>query len=168
MSLVRLLRSGKTLVGLEDTPNSYRVTRQRLLPQFGPARNPFTSKVKSSDGPAQRPSPRDAGAEGDGGTRRAMPNSSRVAARLMAWRAKLSGWFGTARGKVLKPAIPRFPKPPVQGELSLDRVRVVRNDLSDADLEIVPVREPVTQSKPALAEGRWGRVTNRIFRAGKA
>ena len=35
---------------------------------------------------------------------------------------------------------------PVQGELSLDRVKVVRNDLSDADVEIVPAKQSV---KPA-------------------
>ena len=35
---------------------------------------------------------------------------------------------------------------PVQGELSLDRVKVVRNDLRDADLEVVPVK-----SRPAAA-----------------
>ena len=39
---------------------------------------------------------------------------------------------------------------PVQAELSLEKVRVVRNDLSDADLEIVPMK-PVTP-KPARRE----------------
>jgi hypothetical protein len=36
---------------------------------------------------------------------------------------------------------------PVQGELSLDTIRPVRNDLSDSDLEIVPARRAA--SKPA-------------------
>jgi hypothetical protein len=46
--------------------------------------------------------------------------------------------------KIEKPAIPAFEKPAVQGELSLDRVKVMRNDLSDADLEVV-------QAKPSMA-----------------
>src|SRR6185503_10236855 len=40
-----------------------------------------------------------------------------------------------------KPAIPRFnERAPVQAELSLDKIRVMRNDLSDADVEVVPAR----------------------------
>ncbi len=209
MSLVRLLTSGKSLVGVQDTPNSYRLTHQRLLPQFGPARNPFSSKAKSNGRQAQGLSLRASGGEGASEAGRGVSSSGgmavaglqsgardrtaagnvggqelpgvrwhRAAALFNSVRAKLSGWFGAARGKVVKPAIPRFPKPPVQGELSLDRVRVVRNDLRDADPELVPAREPAAPTKPAaapqgetkpgLAEGRWGRVANRIFRAGKA
>ena len=40
--------------------------------------------------------------------------------------------------KSTKPA----PRPPVQGELSLEKVKPVRNDLNDCDLELVP-REAV-------------------------
>ena len=43
----------------------------------------------------------------------------------------------SAIGKPKLAGIPRFGKPAVQGELSLDRVKVVRNDLSHADLEVV-------------------------------
>jgi hypothetical protein len=45
----------------------------------------------------------------------------------------------SAIGKPKLPGIPRFGKSAVQGELSLDRVKVVRNDLMDADLEVVRV-----------------------------
>jgi hypothetical protein len=71
--------------------------------------------------------------------------------------AKLVGKFARSAGEWLKRAlffcldhnpfsaigrpklagIPRFGKSAVQGELSLDRVKVVRNDLSHADLEVV-------------------------------
>jgi len=40
---------------------------------------------------------------------------------------------------------------PVQAELSLEKVRVVRNDLSDADLEIVPMK-PSPPVKPVRRE----------------
>lgn len=39
---------------------------------------------------------------------------------------------------------------PVQAELSLDRIRVVRNDLSDADFEIAP-RQPDAPRRTAAA-----------------
>jgi hypothetical protein len=38
---------------------------------------------------------------------------------------------------------------PVQGELSLDKIKVVRNDLSETDLEVVPLR---LRPKNTLAE----------------
>jgi len=46
----------------------------------------------------------------------------------------------SAIGKPRLAGIPRLGKPAVQGELSLDRVKVVRNDLTHADLEVVPLR----------------------------
>ena len=65
----------------------------------------------------------------------------------------------------------------MQGELSLDRIKVVRNDLSDADLEVVPAKPQATAAaiasvpppveKVVSAQSAWGRVTARILRAGK-
>jgi hypothetical protein len=76
----------------------------------------------------------------------------------------------------------------VQTELSLERVRVVRNDLSEADLEVVPARRtpaarsaqtfeasepqpsaPVSQLGALNAEPAtgWGRFTSRLFGAGQ-
>lgn len=43
----------------------------------------------------------------------------------------------SAIGKPTLPRMPRFGKPAVQGELSLDKVKVVRSDLAHADLEVV-------------------------------
>jgi hypothetical protein len=92
-------------------------------------------------------------------------------------RAKLRGLIARSAGKETKPAIPRFSKPPVQGELSLDRIKVVRNDLSDADLEVVPVKplvQPaVTAPAPRAveqaerAESAWARLRPRVLGAGK-
>jgi hypothetical protein len=48
-------------------------------------------------------------------------------------------------------AVPRFDKAPVQTELSLDRIKVVRNDLNEADVEIVPVKIAV-QPRPENVE----------------
>jgi hypothetical protein len=90
-------------------------------------------------------------------------------------QAKLAALFARQRSKAAKPAIPRFNKPPVQTELLLDRIRVLRNDLRDADLEVVPVKAPTPPAtpaqpageKPAVAETAWGRLTERIAGTGK-
>jgi len=94
----------------------------------------------------------------------------------------LSGLFSWRRAKPAQPAVPRFGKPMVQAELSLEKIRVVRNDLSDSDLEVVRVKraaKPAAQpqvpvapapkvEKPADPETTWNRVTGRLFGAGKA
>jgi hypothetical protein len=63
---------------------------------------------------------------------------------VLAWR--------TSRESPVKSAIPRFDKSGVQGELSLDNIKVVRNDLSEADVEIVPAKAATMQTNfnPAL------------------
>jgi hypothetical protein len=43
------------------------------------------------------------------------------------------------RAKKANPARVLAGRPLVQGELSLDKVKVVRNDLSETDFEIVPL-----------------------------
>jgi hypothetical protein len=203
MSLLRLLAAGKSLVGMSDAETRYRVTSQRLLPQFGAGRNPFSSRGKA--GPAQLgpSSPEDHGptsapqetrrspalrGEPEAAPRRgpqgvATPASCspkrfgeglrrRTAALLAGWKMKMMGVLAKRRRKATNPAIPRFTEPPVQGELSLDRIKVVRNDLSDADLEVIPARPPtapVTRANAGAArtESAWGRVTARVLGAGR-
>src|ERR1035437_437987 len=60
-----------------------------------------------------------------------------AAALLDGWKARLAALFARRRSKAAKSAIPRFDNSPVQTELSLDQIRVLRNDLRDADLEVV-------------------------------
>jgi hypothetical protein len=208
MSLLRLLTTGKSLVGLKNLESRYRLTTQRLLPQFGPTRNPFSSNGKSEPAQTEARVPGDdvgkgAAAEGSGstdsrgatpaalpsGAQNRMASTSAVirrfteALRLRAevllggCKGKLKGMIGRVRVNEAKPAIPRFPKPPVQGELSLDKIKVMRNDLSDADLEVIAGRAPTAPaiSEPALqtdkevgvAGSRWGGATARLFGAGK-
>ncbi len=103
-------------------------------------------------------------------------------------RQDRSGWVGqlgsklsslvSQRPKPAKGAIPRFNGVPVQGELSLDNIKVVRNDLSDADLEVVakkaaqPDPEPnqlAIQERPSQSDRlpAWERVTT-MFSAVKS
>jgi hypothetical protein len=208
MSLLRLLTSGKSLVGLRDTESPYRLTSQNLLPQFGPARNPFSNRVKAE--PAQTEA-RSSENHSEGAASVAKPNIPpqsgepaavpqkraehravpawfsarnlavalwrRLAALLSGSQTRLFGLFARPSGRAAKPAIPRFPKPPVQGELSLDRIKVVRNDLSDADLEVVAAKPPAAPAATApvpravekadVTKSAWERATTRFLGAGK-
>ncbi len=89
---------------------------------------------------------------------------------------KLSSLLFRRTRKPVQMTMACAPKPPVQGELSLDKIKVVRNDLSDADLEVVPAKLPAAPKTtvPALPEAArpraggaaWPRWPS-MFRAGK-
>jgi len=95
-----------------------------------------------------------------------------LVSRRLSSKANPFSRFGKAT-RPKKSAIPHFAKTPVQSELCLDKVQVVRNDLSDADLEVVPIARPVamdeakrelaTAGKCESAGNSWGRLTTRIF-----
>jgi hypothetical protein len=67
----------------------------------------------------------------------------------------------------------------VQGELLLEGIKVVRNDLSETDLEIVTAKPAAPENAaagnpmaaapaaPAGAEGAWDRIRSRLTGVGK-
>jgi hypothetical protein len=169
MSLLRLLTTGNSLVGIKDAEARYQVSRQRLLPKFGPTRNPFRNTAASS--PAQAAC---AGPTAQPTVARPLARiTSRtpvlglalvksLASRRSAVSALLAKTAGLGRGfagklravfarRGRKPAVAVLPRPqklPVQGEFSLDRIKVVRNDLSDTDLEVIPAKPLAAQAGP--------------------
>ena|SRR5579859_4520164 len=206
MSLLRLLTAGKSLVGLKDTGSRYNVPRRGLLPQFSAKKNPFRASTRPEFNPSTTARRAPEG-ESTGQASEDLENAGHpvladpvvperesslpvavAAARVQktADKGELLGsrgfrWIASLpwmRPKVEKTAIPRFTKAMVQGELSLDAVRVVRNDLSDTDLEIVPAKrteailEPKTvcPAAPIAAppESAWDQVAGRIVGAGKS
>jgi hypothetical protein len=86
---------------------------------------------------------------------------------------RLSSWLSPTDRRPAQTAAPSI-KVPVQCELSLERVQVVRNDLSDADLEIVSLRSS-QRSAPASGKpsakplagmpGRMAQATTRLLSA---
>lgn len=188
MSLLRLLTAGKSLIGLKESQGRYAVKQHGMLPRFGAKDSDSPKPNKAGDptaadtwaaSPAKATSA--AAAVPPGACQPAAPSRESKGLLLLGWwKPKLKG-----------PAIPRFHRPMVQGELSLDSVKVVRNDLRDSDLEVTtrvtksvgperarPAQEvPETEtSVPALpgsgsgapaAAGSWVRMTERLFGAGK-
>jgi len=92
--------------------------------------------------------------------------SSRAPNWGSALRATWRGWLEAVKARLpyrtpkrVRSDISHLAKPLVQPELSLDKVRVVRNDLSDTDLEVVPVAAPMalkieTVTKPGRGNAR--------------
>lgn len=75
---------------------------------------------------------------------------SQTPAIVSNWLKKLNPlvWFGDRKPVEPKSSVPRFNKKPVQGELSLENIKVMRNDLSDADVEVVPKKALPMQDIP--------------------
>lgn len=143
MSLLRLLAAGKSLVGLEDSTNRYRPAGKRALPTFPSKANPFrrTAKPDASATVMTASQPELACPP-------APPKATSFTARLTA--------LFPPRFKVEKK---RTVHAPVQAELSLEGVKVVRNDLSDADLEVVVGGAKPSSSSPATG---WAKIAERI------
>ena len=185
MSLVQLLAVGRSIRTISDEPSRYKMLPQHPLPKFGRAARSETKMpdaVEAQSGPvvaeqrapASQPEPQGKKQnmnailkEPPAPSRAASSTALTSAFPLGRWTRLRKNPFGS------KPHRPGGTAP-VQGELLLDLVRPVRNDLSDADLEVVEAREPAPSAQES-AEGRsideshrflWSRLTARIFRAG--
>lgn len=181
MSLGRLLATGKSLVGGQNSTGRYHLNKQMGLPKFISPRNPFATEVKAAAVPSGPVATEQKPTEPKATAIRAVSVESSKRAAFVVWLGlviRSSGeWLGKANPfsrfpKSVRPkrtAMPRCTKPPVQSELCLDNVHVVRNDLSDADLEVVPVAPAGVKPDSATADqcettGRsWGRLTTRMF-----
>ncbi|HTY87381.1 MAG TPA: hypothetical protein VMB80_07945 [Candidatus Acidoferrum sp.] len=165
MNLAKLLAAGKSIVnGCEQI--SYRANKHVYLPKFGPVANPFQSAAPEPGKPAadvEATPVRKIAAPVPAKTQK-LPPWPPGPTRATSWASKLnpvSLWRDT-------PVAPEA-RPPVQCELSLDTVKVVHNDLSDADVEVVPMKS--RPASPAAAPagpppGRpWEALAERMFRA---
>jgi hypothetical protein len=207
MSLLRLLSAGKSLVGLKEATARYQMSDPRVMPRFVSPRNPFKTGKASVEAPREparkNPSVRikpPAPSEPKAQKATPVPAASTEPNRAPAKRASesilkrlVTGCKGklkeVLRAREKKPkaaAQPRTRPGPIQGELSLDAIKVVRNDLSDADFEVVPTKVPAgsavpaaavmvavssdsseCEASPALSEATRGRMATRLFCAGK-
>ena len=178
MSLLGLLTIGRTFGGVRSKPASYRVS-EGLLPDFGPGREHAAAEAVEEAllfGHA-RPDQTDAGAVREN---MLFDEPAREMNAIQSVRPESSI-------RPQPPAVSEFqPKPLrpvrsrrgrgvlVQGELSISTVRVVRNDLSADDLELIPRRLSVGvgdagRRAPAQASWRgWLAHWRQWFRAGRS
>lgn len=155
MKFGNLLAAGKSLVN-GDMSGRYQMEKNFRLPQFISPRNPFlreTVAQPATPPPVVAPAPVPVAVAAVetapvGKSVSAAPNVAPPAAKI-SLAARVGGGVQklllfcldhnpfSAIGRPQLAGIPRFGKPAVQGELTLDRVKVVRNDLTHADLEVV-------------------------------
>jgi hypothetical protein len=189
MSLMRLLAVGRSFGTINDPPSRYRMTQQCLLPKFGSA--------KPAETGAQGPGAAVGEALGSGWVEKQsqieqsvsqtdeakvnMEDLAKLESRSVVPRASSKTQKAASRDRrwaLIKNPFSQKPAPgkataPLQGELLLEMVKPVRNDLSDADLEVVPVGEQVkSEDESGLLADRlvsigllWHRIASRIFGA---
>ena len=174
MNFVKLLGAGKSFVSGRK-PSAYRPDKRVYLPQFGSPKNPFTGPATDgvpaespkaaapiSPGPVRKTS--SAWAEPKKGAAPNQQNITRGPVRRTIWGGKFNPV------SIFRPVPEAPPKHivPVQVELTLETVKVVHNDLTDADVEVVPMksrpaREPAEGQQPAGKS--WADLGQRILKA---
>jgi hypothetical protein len=120
MSLLRLLAAGKSLIGIKGKPTEYKLTQENLVPKF--VNNPPSWSATA------KPSPR--------------KEEGQVAATTSGTGKQSHETEQFVQAKFA----PK--KEGAQGELPL--LNVVRNDLSDADLEVAPLKKGIP-ARPKVA-----------------
>jgi len=207
MSLLRLLTTGKTLVGLKKLEQRYRLPAEAPLPTFGGKTNPFRATAFPEHPQAVEP----CAAEAAGDSPRSgvapvevaksyCPTESKETVGQVSAPAREDARIATVpvdacvrqpagrpsalralllwgRAKKSKGQFPASTRPLVQAELSLDSVKVVRNDLSESDLEVVPAgtakaategeKQAVSEVGMGIPESMNGRATAQLAEASK-
>jgi hypothetical protein len=151
MSWMRLLAAGRSLMGGAEQINRYRLPRTKALPTFGGNANPFASTVHPGGALAPgHPETAPAAAA-------TIPEAPSAAPARGGWLARLNP-FSTADGNRAT-STPAGSRESGQPELSLQNVKVVRNDLSEGGetaavgrgkLRGRPVRHISCEAEPLL------------------
>ena len=129
MSLKTLLAVGESFSGTE-TNKPYAV-KERQIPIFATTEEaPPVEAAVEKDGQNLLPSVATKSEEARGEKVHLRPEHSRIEQEIPERRSFLQRWS--------RPTVRKL----TQAEMSLEQVRVVRNDLSDSDLELAPRRGP--------------------------
>ncbi|HEX5219358.1 MAG TPA: hypothetical protein VFZ59_07295 [Verrucomicrobiae bacterium] len=160
MKFARLLASGKSMVS-GSVSGRYQMRDHVRLPQFISPKNPFAAEATAEESTSQAATLEERGAVVSVVTLKqriaaVLSRAGEVLKRAALWCLDHNPF--SAIGRPQLPSIPRFGKQPVQGELSLDKVKVVRPDLTHADLEVVR-----NETRPGAA---WQSLASRVFGGG--
>ena len=175
MNLGKLLGAGKSFIS-GGKPAAYRTSKRVYLPQFVSPKNPFvTAAVKpvASFTQAELPKPAEKKAVEVLKKTTSLPlmKTRKIPVFAVQARPVRATWASKLNPAALFRTAPAVAHgvATVQAELSLEKVKVVHNDLSDADVEIVPMK-----SRPApelaMADARpakrsWEVLGERIMKA---
>lgn len=149
MNLGKLLNASTSIFGGSE-PASYRLSKGGALPKFNVGRNPFAPKTAGAPEPAKVEAKVAAPAVAPAQKApppyafkpEAKPDTKPAAQPAVQPETKPAKQGWATRLNPFRAPEPAAAQPPraVQAELSLNSVKVVHNDLADADVEVVPVK----------------------------
>ena len=153
MKQAKLLGVGTSFFGGGKTA-SYRLNQRGSLPKFNEGRNPFAPKapeVAPEPPPAKIVVPAAVPAPKAPAAYAFKPATKPVGKPMVPPTAKVArpGWTTRLNPFRAPESMPSSPPCAMQPELSLDGVKVVHNDLADADVEVVPVKARAAGPVPA-------------------
>jgi hypothetical protein len=165
MKLGKLLAAGKSIIGGREQI-AYGVNKHIYLPKFGLAKNPFMSPAEVKPATAATETAAELAKKKItlliAAKTQKLPTLSSTPSCAVSWVGKLnpvSLWRGSPEPDA---------QPSVQAELSLNGVKVVHNDLSDVDVEVVPMKSRPAQEIPvpvlAPAKKSWEVLGERLFK----
>lgn len=170
MNLGKLLSASTSFFGGGEKAG-YRLSRGGSLPKFNEGRNPFGYKPVLEAIPEPVPVPFVTQAQKAPPPYAFKPAAKTVAQPVVPVESKPArqGWATRLNPfRAPEPAAARTPRA-VQAELSLDAVKVLHNDLADADVEVVPVksRTEAHGTAPVLPPSRrsWGLVAENLVKS---
>ncbi|HVU28224.1 MAG TPA: hypothetical protein VHG71_10885 [Verrucomicrobiae bacterium] len=169
MNLGKLLAAGKSIKNGRGAV-LYRESKRVYLPKFISPKNPFNNVAKPESAESASAQTVDLPVlEKSAAPTPKTPPISAKPARAAAWIEKfnpVSIWHGAEEKK-------KIPPQPVQAELSLEKVKVVHNDLTDVDVEVVPIKSRTTNPVPEPAfssivsaetgKNFWNRLDEKFF-----
>jgi hypothetical protein len=164
MNLGKLLATGKSIIGGRGEI-AYCVNKQVYLPKFGSVKNPFKSPAETKSGKTAM----EAGAEvTEKKITMLVAAKTQKISTLPGMSSGVTSWVGKLNPVSLWHSLPPPDKPAVQAELSLDAVKVIHNDLSDVDVEVVPIKSRTAQEMPvpilSPAKKSWEVLGERLFK----
>lgn len=174
MSLKEFLAVGQSFAGMRNDKSPYAVRRDGRLPIFQPSPR-FAAKHRLSEAPLVQ-------SDWLNGSTETPPfplqtNPPALPQRPLPVIKKRSLLFYLTFGLLGRP---KTATDLVQSELSLDKIRVLRNDLADSDLELVlrkkkrvakpeskPLSRPPDRPGPPIKTSPWNELTARLFEIGQ-
>jgi hypothetical protein len=167
MNFGKLLGAGKSFVN-GGKAAAYREDKRVYLPKFVSPKNPFTSSTQTElpkPPPANSVTSVKKSKTPTWAKTRKIPAISAAPKPAGNWTGKLNpiSMLLGSQSKTAGQGVTR----PIQVELSLEKVKVVHNDLTDAEVEIVPVKSrPAREADtPVLrpAKQSWEVLGEQIF-----
>ena len=153
MNLAQWLSAGRALKGTRKAPLRYKVLKGNPIPSFG-----AVSQVEEPDSPRVS----EVGVEVVSTNRTVKGEPSALEEQAIRG-VSVGAREDPDRGGLMTRVWSRHKSRPVrrwvQGEFQLDRVRVIRNDLNDSDLALVPAPPPAPPQMEANSDnGRSGSI----------